>query len=140
MRDVFHAAIRGRDQPLRRQVYQCGADAGGEGLGRLGLPVAHADDGEDHGLVAEAVEVREIEIGAGGFDRDLLDLRGGELGQERVNIGLVAVSRIANRVASSGATSSPGSSGCYRVKIPRPVLSVVPGLASPLGHHGLVTH
>jgi hypothetical protein len=34
----------------------------------------------DHGLVAEAVEGFKIEIGLGGVDRDLLDLRGRELG------------------------------------------------------------
>jgi len=65
-------------------------NAGGDGFRRLRLRVAHADDAKDHGLVAEAVESREIEIGLGGFDRDLLDLRGRELGQERVAVRLVA--------------------------------------------------
>ena len=55
-------------------------DAAGDGLRRLRLGVAHIDDAEDHGLVAEAVEGRQIEVGLGGFDRDLLDLRCRELG------------------------------------------------------------
>jgi hypothetical protein len=54
-------------------VREGGADAGGNGFRRLGLGVAHADDAEDHGLVAEAVKGRQIELGLGGFDRDLLD-------------------------------------------------------------------
>ena len=52
--------------------------------------VTYADDAEDHGLAPEAVESGEVEIGLGRFDRDLLDLRGRELGQERVAVGLVA--------------------------------------------------
>jgi len=67
-------------------VRECRADAGGDGLRRLRRGVAHAD----HGLVAEAVEGGEIEIGLGDLDRDLLDLRGRELGQERVAVRLVA--------------------------------------------------
>src|SRR5271166_4784930 len=63
------------DLPLRRKMRECGADAGGDGFRGLRLGVAHADDAEDHGLVAEAVEGGEIEIGLGGLDRDLLDLR-----------------------------------------------------------------
>jgi pimeloyl-ACP methyl ester carboxylesterase len=63
----------GGEQPLRRQVREGRADAGGDGLRCLRLRVAHADDAEDHGLVAEAVDGGEIEIGLGGFDRDLLD-------------------------------------------------------------------
>src|SRR6516162_11871636 len=54
-RDVFHAAIGGRDQPFRRQVLERRTDAGGDGLGRLRLGVAHADDAKDHSLVAEPV-------------------------------------------------------------------------------------
>jgi hypothetical protein len=60
-RDVFHAAVGGRDQPLRRQVGEGGTDAGGDGLGRLRLGVA--DDAEDHGLAAEAFEGCKIEVG-----------------------------------------------------------------------------
>src|SRR5271167_4826132 len=89
-RDVFHAAVGGGDQPLRWQVGEGGTDAGRDGLCRLRLGVAHADDAEDHGLVAEAVEGGEIEIGLGGLDRDLLDLRGRELRQERIAVRLVA--------------------------------------------------
>jgi hypothetical protein len=58
-------------------------------LQRLRLGIAHADDGEDHGLVAAAVESRGIEIGLGSFDRDLLDSRGGEPRQERIAVRLV---------------------------------------------------
>ena len=72
-RDVLHAAIGGRDQPLGRQVPQCCTDAGGDGLRRFRFGVAHIDDSKDHGLVAETVEGREIEIGLGSLDRDLLD-------------------------------------------------------------------
>ena len=61
-RDVFHAAIGGRDQPLGRQVREGGTDAGGHCLGRLRVGFAHADDAEDHGLAAEAIEGREVEI------------------------------------------------------------------------------
>jgi hypothetical protein len=71
-------------------VGEGGADAGGDGLRRLRHGGAHADHAEDHGLVTEAVEGFQIEIGLGGFDRDLLDPAGGELGQERVAVGLVA--------------------------------------------------
>ena len=41
---------------------------------RLRLGLAHADHAKDHGFVAEAVEGRKIEIGLGGFDRNLVDL------------------------------------------------------------------
>jgi hypothetical protein len=71
----FMPAVWGRDQPLGRQMLEGRADAGGDGLGCLGLGVAaHADRAKDHGLVAEPVEGREIEVGLGGFDRDLIDL------------------------------------------------------------------
>ena len=66
-RDVFHAPIRRRDQPLERH-----ADAGGDGLRRLRFGVAHADHAKDHGLVAEPVGGPEGEFGLGGFVRDLL--------------------------------------------------------------------
>ena len=46
----------GRDQRFGRQVLERRADAGGDRLRRFRLGVAHADDAEDHGLVAEAVE------------------------------------------------------------------------------------
>ena len=73
-RDVFHAAIRRRDQPLRRQILEGRTNAGGDGLRWLGLGVIHSDDAaKDHGLVIEAGEGGQIEIGLGGFDRDLLD-------------------------------------------------------------------
>jgi hypothetical protein len=39
-RDVFHAAIGRRDQLLRRQVRERRTDAGGDGLGCLGLGAA----------------------------------------------------------------------------------------------------
>ena len=71
-RDAFHAAIRGQDQPLGREVLERCADAGGDHLRGLRLGVAHANDTKDHGLVAEPVERREVGIGLGGFDRDLL--------------------------------------------------------------------
>jgi len=65
-------------------------DAGGNGLRRLALGVAHADHAEDHSLVAEVVEGREIEIRLGRLDRDLIDPAGGELEQDRLAVGLVA--------------------------------------------------
>src|SRR5438552_15671378 len=65
---------------MKTQVRKCRTDASGDGLRRFRLGIAHAGDAEDHGLVAEAVEGREIEVGLGSFDRDLLDLRGHELG------------------------------------------------------------
>jgi hypothetical protein len=66
--DPFHTGStswphRGRDQSLRRQMREYRTDAGGDGLRRLRLGVAQTDDAKDHGLVAEAVEGREIEIG-----------------------------------------------------------------------------
>ena len=73
-RDIFHAAIGGRDQPLGRQVLESGADAAGDSLGCLRRGVTHAYDAKDHGLVAEPVESGEIEVGLGGFERDLLNL------------------------------------------------------------------
>ena len=48
-------------------------DAGGDGHRRFRFGVAHIDDAKDHGFVAKAVEGREIEIGLGSLDRDLLD-------------------------------------------------------------------
>ena len=45
-----------------RQVFECRADAGGDGLRRFRRGIVHADDAEDHGLVVEVVEGREIEI------------------------------------------------------------------------------
>jgi hypothetical protein len=89
-RDVISCRNRGGDQPLGRQVREGDADADGDGFRRLGLGVAHADDAKDHGLVAEAVKGRQIEIGLSGFDRDLLDLRGGQLRQECVAVRLIA--------------------------------------------------
>src|ERR1700758_2571392 len=61
-RDVFHTAVGGGDQPLGRDVLERTADAGCNGFRRLRLRVAHADDAENDGLVAEPVEGREIEV------------------------------------------------------------------------------
>jgi hypothetical protein len=36
-RQVFHAAVRRDGEPLRRHVSECGADARGDELGRLGV-------------------------------------------------------------------------------------------------------
>ena len=59
---------------LRRQMLEGRTNAGGDGLRWLGLGVIHSDDAaKDHGLVIEAGEGGQIEIGLGGFDRDLLD-------------------------------------------------------------------
>jgi len=89
-RDVFHAAIGRGNQPLRRQVLERGTDAGGDHFRSFRLGVAHADHSEYHGLVAEAGESRQVEIGLGGLDRDLLDLRGRELGLKRIEVRLGA--------------------------------------------------
>jgi len=67
-RDVLHAAVGGREQPFRRQVGEGTADAGRDDLHGLRLGIAHADEAEDHGLVAEPVEGREVEVGLGGLD------------------------------------------------------------------------
>jgi hypothetical protein len=79
-----------RDQPLGWRMLECRTDAGGDGVRRLRLGVAHANDAEDYGLVAEAGEGCEIEMGLGRFDRDLVELRCRELGQKRLPFGLVA--------------------------------------------------
>ena len=61
-------------EALGREVVERRADASGDGLRRFRFGVAHADDAENHPLVAEAVEGCQIEVGLGRFDRDLVDL------------------------------------------------------------------
>ena len=58
--------------------------------GVSGVRVAHADDAKDDGLVAEAVERGEIEVGLRRLDRDLLGDRAGQFRQKRVAARLVA--------------------------------------------------
>ena len=43
-------------------MFECRADAGGDGLRRFRRGNVHADNAEDYGLVVEVVEGREIEI------------------------------------------------------------------------------
>ena len=60
------------------------ANAGGDDLGGLHVHVGEIDHPEDDGLGGQLLEHREIELGLGGLDRDLLGGRALELGEERI--------------------------------------------------------
>ena len=84
-RQIFHSAIGREDNALGGNVAQRAADALRHGLGRLYVHVAEIKNAEDDALARQFGQDRAIELRLGGLDRDLIDLAGVELGQERIS-------------------------------------------------------
>ena len=78
---VFHAAIRCRDQPIRRYVFEAVADAIRDHRGGFDLGIAEIDHAKQDFLGRQFDQHAELELGLRRLDRDLLRRGIGELGQ-----------------------------------------------------------
>ena len=70
-REVFHPAVGGDDDVFGRHVGKRPSDARCHNLRRLDVHVRQVNDAEQDFLAAEFGERGAVELGLGGFDRDL---------------------------------------------------------------------
>src|SRR6516225_6273020 len=69
---VFHAAVRGDDHPVRLHERQRPAHPVGHRLRALDRVVGQVDDAQDDGLAGKVLEDRRVEVGLRGLDRHLV--------------------------------------------------------------------
>src|SRR5215212_6112006 len=110
-RHVLHAAIRSRDEALRRDVLQPLADARRHRLGALDLARAEIEHPEDHRFAPKVLENAEVELRLRGLDRDLLRTAVSEFRQEGVAARLA---RDEMRIAEAEVHRSLGLELCER--------------------------